>query len=347
MIDGVTIDILRHTLKILISEMYSKTTDLDTDHYSLDDLVNQVIFELIKEEYKKYAPRHTIQQYLSIYDVDADNRKYTRSIQYGQHYRDIDNAQIEEQYQFRISELEPQNMGGQSVFTGHQYTEQEFLGYKMQAECRLLNKLHGHQIDNSKNVSESDFQTLFDEYSKCIDALEPAVNEIEHIVGKTYAYYGIETHFLTEFLYRLTIAAERQRFPNIIPVDRILSVCSITEIIPANSWCPVVYFADNCMLLRWNSFCDDIFSDTDEQWLQKESYLIDCKRIKNIILQRSLDKWVEFVHRCPLQEKSDFVIEHYWIWDNRPEFEWTPERIRYYRKLHKAVCRDFPKPHVK
>ena len=42
----------------------------------------------------------------------------------------------------RVPELEAQDMSGAKVFKGHQFTAHEFLGLKLQAECRLLNKFH-------------------------------------------------------------------------------------------------------------------------------------------------------------------------------------------------------------
>ena len=328
----VTIPALRHTIKMLLNEWYPQVSGLNKGHYSFDDILDQVVFELIKEEYKKYAEKHTIQYYLD----------------HTQFYRDWDNSSIEEIFGFRLPELEAQDMSGSNKFTGYQFTEQEFLQIKMQAECKLLNKLHGKQIDNSHNVSEEDFGLLFGEYADQIAGLEPPMNINPNcIISRVFAYYGIETHFLTEFLYRLTLIAEEQGYPKEVPIDRILFVCGITPFIPATSWCPEVFFADLCILPRWGELGKDIFTANDEEWNEQESLLLDCKRMKNIVLQRRLEKWVEWMHFCSPQEKAGFLVEHYWLWDYGPDYNWTSERIRYYRKLHNAVMQDFPKPQIK
>lgn len=347
---NVTIPALRDAVKMLLNECYSQVSGLDKGHYSFDDILDQVVFELIKEEYKRYAEKHTIQYYLDLYDSEyyGTSRKYTRSIQHTQFYRDWDNSSIEEIFGFRLPELEAQDMSGSNKFTGYQFTEQEFLQIKMQAECKLLNKLHGKQIDNSHNVSEIDFGLLFGEYANQIAGLEPPMDiNPNSIISRIFAYYGIETHFLTEFLYRLTLTAEEQGYPKEVPVDRILSVCGITPFIPATSWCPEVFFADLCILPRWGEFGKDIFTANDEEWNEQESLLLDCKRMKNIVLQRRLEKWVEWIHFCSPQEKAGFLAEHYWLWDYSPDYKWTSERIRYYRKLHNTVMQDFPKPQIK
>lgn len=81
---NVTIPALRDAVKMLLNECHSQVSGLDKAHYSFDDILDQVVFELIKEEYKRYAEKHTIQYYLDLYDSEyyGTSRKYTRSIQH-------------------------------------------------------------------------------------------------------------------------------------------------------------------------------------------------------------------------------------------------------------------------
>ena len=339
---------LEHALTILINDFYPYTDAFSDDLYSLDDVVHQLVFEIIKEEYKRYAPRKTVMDFLGDYDVDGSNRKYTRALQYAQHYRDYDNELIENEIGIRVPELEAQDMSGANVFKGHQFTAHEFLGLKLQAECKLLNKFHQRQIEKSHKVKEEpDFRRLFEDYASKIDGLEPPVNEPENVICNTFVYYGIETHFLTEFLYRLTLAAEEAGYPKECPSDRIITVSSITTVIPETYWCPVAFFADFCMVPKWEHFCRPIFFDNTEEWEKKALLIQDCKHIKSFLLQKHLDKFVEMIHTCSTAAKAEYIEDHYWIWDNRVDYEWTSDRIKYYRKLHSAIMREFPEPHIK
>lgn len=328
---------LEHALKILINEFYPYTDTFSDELYSLDDVVHQLIFEIIKEEYKRYAQKKTITSFLGDYDVDGSSRKYTRAIQYAQHYRNLDNNLFEDALGIRVSELEEEDMSGANVFKGHRFTAHEFLGLKLQAECELLNKLHEGQIRSSKKVSEARFQELFENYADKIDGLEPPVNEPDNVICNTYVYYGTETHFLTEFLYRVTLAAEEAGFPKDCPTDRILTVCSITPVIPDTSWCPSVFFADFCMIPKWGNFCKHLFLDDTEEWKKKALLIHDCKHIKSFLLQKKLDEFIRIIHACTIEDKASFIEDHYWIWDERVEYNWTSDRIRYYRKLHAAI----------
>ena len=346
----VSIADIRHAIEIVLIEIYPDISALGEGCYSLNDILDQLIFELIKEEYKKYAARRPIQYYLDLYDSEhyGTSRKYTRALQYAQFYKDFDNECIEEAFGLRLPELEAQDVTGSNVFSGHRFTECEFLQFKMQAECRLLNKLHGKQLDNSKNVAENDFRKFFEEYSNFITGLEPQLSSTpEHVISCVLAYYGLETHFLTEFLYRLTLCAEKSGFPKEIHTERILSVCGLTTLIPKTKWCPTVLLADLCILPKWYIWGQDIFNANDKDWKEQERLLLDCKQMKNIILQKAGKELVELAHSCTWKDKENFIAEKYWLWDNSPDYEWTSERIRYYRKLHAAVTREFPKPHIK
>ncbi len=272
-------------LKTFINDFYPYTESFSDELYTLDDVVHQLIFEIIKEEYKQYAPKKTVMDFLGDYDVDGSNRKYTRALQYAQHYRDHDNALIENELGTRVSELEAQDMSGAKVFKGHQFTAHEFLELKLQAECRLLNKFHEGQIKSSKKVTETKFQELFEEYANKIDELEPSVTEPENVICKTFVYYGIETHFLTEFLYRLTLAAEEAGFPKECPVERIVQVCSIAPVISETSWCPTTFFADFCMIPKWEHFCIPIFFDNNTDWEKKAFLVQDCKESRSAPIQ--------------------------------------------------------------
>ncbi len=103
---------LELALKTLINKFYPFIDTFSDNLYSLEDVIHQLIFEIIKEEYKQFAPKKTITDFLSEYDVDGSNRKYTRALQYAQHYRDYDNNAIENKLSMRVPELESQDMNG-------------------------------------------------------------------------------------------------------------------------------------------------------------------------------------------------------------------------------------------
>ncbi|SFO17382.1 hypothetical protein SAMN05216351_10434 [Pseudobutyrivibrio sp. JW11] len=338
---------IKHAIEIVIEELYPYSNRLIDEYSNMDDIANQIVFELIKEDYKKNAKRNSVQFYLNKYDIEASNRKYTRAIQHAQHYRDSDYDEIKDDFGVELDELLAEDVSGKKVFEGHHYTEKEYWELKMQAECKLLSKLHQKQIVKSKNVSEPEFKRLFEEYRQLLDDLEPAVNDYNGVICKTLVFYGLETYFLIDYIYSLCLAAEKKGFPDYIPIERMQSVCSITQYIDATDWCPNVYIADYCMLLKWDSMSKHIFEDSNEEWREKIKIIYDCKQLKNIMLQRHLDDWIRLISACSIEEKARFIINNYWIWDKRVDYEWTSDRIKYYRKIYQLLMKDFEKPHIK
>lgn len=69
----VSIADIRHAIEIMLIEIYPDISALGEGCYSLNDILDQLIFELIKEEYKKYAARRPIQYYLDLYDSEHYN----------------------------------------------------------------------------------------------------------------------------------------------------------------------------------------------------------------------------------------------------------------------------------
>lgn len=342
---GALLNDIEHSIENMIEALYPASEKLAEFYYTIPDLATQITFELIKEDYRAHASRQSIQSYIDQYDPDSGNRKYTRAIQYAQFFRNIDNDLLNETFGIRNPELEAKDMSGQKRFQGYSITLWGFLSLKLHTECRLFTKILGGQIWKSKYVSESDFKDLFQEYHDAICNLEPPINKMEDIVPYSLVLYGVETYFHINFLYEVSMAAGRHGYPKQIPVDRILSVCQLLKNIPPTIWSPEVYMADCNIIPKRKQFADDIFTLSDEEWLEKDVRLIDCKQIKTMILQR-LMKALTMIGSCTEKEKADFIIENYWIWDTIPDFEWPKGSISYYRKICEAFYRKFEKPSI-
>lgn len=345
-----TIEALCIAIRAVIENHFPKQERFDLYPYSMQDLVNQIVFELIKEEYKNNATVNSIQHYINKYDPEADNRKYTRAIQYAQFYRDENNRALEDNVGIRSPLLEAVDMSGSNRFCGYSVNLCEFLQFKMQAECKLLNKTHEGQISKAKKVSESDFQKLFDDYSQHISDLEPAINDVdpENIISRIMAYYALETHFLFEYKYKVTLVAEHYKYSKDIPIELLSGICSLMFWIPDASWCPGSVVADLCIIHKWDKMADIVYSTENTSQQDISDFIVDCKRIKGRLLcPELLEKFLVTLSRCSFEDKLMFLKEHFWFWDYSPQYEWDSRRIRYYRWLDDAITRDFGKPHIK
>ena len=341
-------DIRRAILKI-IKGVYPYGYVLKAGHYSVEDIADQIVFELIKENYKKKAQRKPVMQYINEHDPDLDsNRKYTRATQYMQYYRMLSNDRIEKEYGLRLDELETPDMSGSNRFQGYKITGQEFWMLKMHAECKIFDKfLHG-QLTKSKNVTDTQFKELFDQYADYIDVISPMVNDPDDVIEKVFLYFGLEEYFNIDFIFAGVLEAEEHGFPKIIPADRIKAVFAMRPYMPENDWCPRLFCATNTMLMHRNEYWKNIFGDNDSDWQGYELTLEDAFRLKNILLQSAkLENLIDMVSQCSVKEQAEFIIERYWVYDVRDDYEWTPKRINYYRSLVKELTPPIPKPSIK
>ncbi len=338
-----SLKILRHMFEIMVPEFYPHMENFQRGFYTLDDLLDQLVFEFLKEENKAYGETNTITYYLrndkQRYDPDANPAQYSKDIARVQKVRDAQNTRLEEYFGIRLDELNPEDMSSPKRFGGRKMRRDEFLTYWLDYQTGLFSKLHGHQISDSHKVSNGLFRVLFDSYYDNLTKLMPRVNDPDLIVPHTMLFYGIETHFLTHFLYNVTLSAEKCGFPKPIFRDRILHFCGITPYYPDVEWCPSLFAADFCMLMKWHELTDYIFTDDEALWDTLASLIDDCKRIKNKLLQNMHDKVVDIVHQCTLEDKNNFILDHYWCWDTMPVdgFEWTDPRIHYFREIYEAV----------
>ena len=337
-----------NAVNTLLNEVYPYKFTLKYGHYSMEAITDQVVFELIKENYKAHAERLPVSYYRNKYDPDSDIRKYTRAMQYIQYYRGLSNQEIEERFGFRLEDLETPDMSGLNRFLGYQITGQDYWFLKMQAECKLPDRLHNGQLALSKNVSNNTFVELFKKYEEMWDDLIPDVGDPEDVIEKTFFYFGQEEHLNIDFLYAITREAEKHGFPKDIPERRIRCVMKEIPFMPANEWCPNLFCATNTMLMYRDKYCKNFFTDSDDEWATQEMILCDTFRLKNVLFQRSgVNGLLETVHQCKKEELSDFILENYRIYDKRSKYEWTPERIRYYRRLAQTLIPAVPKPSIK
>lgn len=346
-----TIEAMLYSIIAVIDETFPHRERFDWYPYSMGDLAAQIIFELIKEEYKNTAPKHSLQHYIKSYDWEANNRKYTRAVQYIQSFRDDNNASIENEVGIRLPELEAPSMNGAERFWGYDYNLCEFLQIKLQAECKLPNKLHGGQISNSKKVSEQSFQDLFELYSSAIDAWKPKVteeNNADDLIGRIMAYYDTETYFLCDFMYKTTLIAEQNNYPKEIPVDLLLDTCSVLLGVPGAEWCPGSHVATLFIIKEWDKMVELIYASDNETRSEISAFLLDCKRLMGRMLRpETLEGLLSAISKCSTDDKLTFLKNNFWFWDYRPQYEWNSDRIRYFRKLSRELRREFGNPHIK
>ena len=131
-----------------------------------------------------------------------------------------------------------------------------------------------------------------------------------------------------------------------MPVDRIVSLCGVLKIPPA-WWFPCFLTTESRMLAKRNDYCKAVFQLDDEGWSKNRITITDACRLKDLLKVDPEYRLKELLAAVPTQEKSNFIQQRYWIWNQIPRFEWTDDRIFYMRMLFRSMVQNIPQPKIK
>lgn len=72
-------------------------------------------------------------------------------------------------------------------------------------------------------------------------------------------------------------------------------------------------------------------------------------RLRYLLKKIQRDKTLaELVYETPLEDRVQFLNDHFWIWDKHTrEKEWTPNRIKYAREVYRKIVLTIPEPSIK
>lgn len=330
-----TIESIRNDILHTIESVFPTVGVLGEDVYDLNSVLDQIVFELIKENYKKTAPRTSLQshleQYFSVfYPKQQTNRPYSRATQSIQHYYEIGMDEIEKEMGLRIPGME------KTARNSFELNEVEAWQIILHNECKLFDAVLQHKVDSSHKISETKFVELMSDYSDRINDF--AYVDDESIVTNTFLVFAYEESMFIDFLYYLTLAAEGQGYPTDIPAKRIFDVISLRDCVPSLGWTRDFFAVSNSMIMKRHLLCPSIYMDSDEEWFFKEAIIEETIRMKSYFLYPGLNEpWIRRINECTEDDQATFIRKSYWIWNIRPKYDWNTDRIKYYRKLNSII----------
>lgn len=343
---------IRRDFQVGLKAMYPHPELFDGFYWSIDDIVDQAIFDYIRLDYNATAPKKSLRQYYKsdvLWD-DAARRKYSRVIERLQHYRDIQNEELEAAFDVRHPGLERRDMQSiEDKLDGYHFNRVEFDEIDMEHDIPILQKLVGKQVDDPNNVRFAAFVELISDYINYVQNLEKHTTSDLETIESTIKYFNLEWRFNINILYALSTAAAKQGKLNSIPRERIYMIFGGAHLFPGVSWCRLpLYHIEKRMFMKRNKVADDIFTMTDEEWAARINLHYDSVYMENFLLQAfSREQMLGKLREIPIEEKAEFIRKHYWLWDASPNFAWTKTAVYNFRKIHSALTKDMPIPHVK
>lgn len=357
MLESITINNLKHTLNIIIKNSHPNIEDefklLETVKITYDDVLNQIVFLLIKKEYETYSEKKSLRQHIENKhgkgSYDELRWTYYGAYKFIKKHKTCTYNSLKDNLNIEIPELLPKNI--QTIdekiegilLTDVQFSELcMYVGYQQNElleEIHLLKKEHGKQIGSSKKVSEDNFIRYFNQYNDYIKNCIKKIDSDEKIIEKTIEYYQLEKSYSIDLSYKITEEAMKKNIKsfseNQINNIRMLIAPSIN--IPPIEWYPYnISYCENCMLLTKFNYIKDIFTKDDIWWFFQTSAFYTSYRMINIILNaEKIDQLIKLVHtNISLEEKASFILNYYWLFESHENYDWpSSKKIKLYRKL--------------
>lgn len=306
--------------KFLLTDAYQVCPGLDElrgKPIAVDDMLDFIIYEDgIKKAYDNHAERKSIQRHL------------------------LDSGHSDELIGKDMEEIAAR-------LEGHEINAMQFYELNNIIDRPLLKKIGGKQICSSKRVSNSQFVDYMDDYDNEINRLHDSMNTPEEILFNTQAFFTFEWKYAADIVYDIVLAAEERGFPNFDAQKAVFILGTVT--IPPVQPVPYTITAE-CRMVNarrklapmlfendMNVFSDYFFSS---QAMFRLRYLL-----KMVQRGKSL---AELVYETPLEDRVQFLKDHFWIWDKHTRVkEWTPNRIKYAREIYQEIVMAIPEPSIK
>lgn len=365
MLASVTINNLKHAVEILLKEIYpevEKEFDLcGTVKISFDDVLNQIMFLLIKLEYEKYADKKSLRQHIETKHGEGtyDELRWTYSggIKFINKHKTNTFNNLKDEFNIEVDELLPKKFETrEEKLEGNKFTNVQFSQICMYVGCQkndvlekihLLDKSYGHQIEKSKKVSEYDFIKYFEQYNQYVNDYTTEINSNIDVIEKAIEYYQLEKSYSIDLSYLIVQEALKHKIKNFNDqqLRNIIMLIAPSINIPPVEWYPYnISFSENWMLLSKFLYIEDIFNKDDLWWTFQLSAFYTTNRLISIILKSpGIDGFLQLMHEnISLEEKSTFIKDHYWLFDKHQQYNWSdPGKIRLYRKLKSQLSAYF------
>ena len=357
MLESITMEQLKHTLDIMIKGNYPDVEQefnmLGLVKITYDDVLNQIIFLLIKMEYEKYAEKKSLRQHIEnkhgkgTYD---DYRwSYLGAYNFIKEHKIVTYNALKDNFNIEIKDILPKKFKTIGEKTdGIQLTNVQFSELCMYVgrqkndeleEIHLLIKDYRHQIESSKKVSEDNFILYFNQYNAYIKNFAKQMTSDTKIIEKTIEYYQLEKAYSIDLSYKIIEEAAKRNIKSFNEDQlRNVSLLIASNInIPPVEWYPVnITHCENWMIFNKFRYVEDIFSKDEKWWLFQLSAFYTSNRLISMILNAAaIDAIIEMFHnKISIEEKSSFITNHYWIFDKHEDYKWpTSMKIQLYRKL--------------
>lgn len=317
----------------------------------INDIVDMVLLDLIKQLYNKLADKHSLRYFLKEHNLDTEDTKmlYSRNHSFVMKHRKIeyDNKAKEVGIVKGMESLIPPDMTNMNnKLSGYQLTEMNFYELMIITNNDFTKSISEKRLIDSKKISNGKFKEILSEYDSIIDELSKTWEDNTHnTIFNSIAAFTLEWKFPIHFLYQL---AKRMEEKNITEFDNEQQLlCVLCSEIAYRSVLGKSFFTHSRMIHLREKYIDliiDEYANSDylmeqirdfEEGLYIVSRLCEDPEIK--VMEYTLIEWFE--ENTDEDDWASFFRDYNIFSIIKSEKEWTNKRIRCFRRLYSLILR--------
>lgn len=316
------------------------------------DVVEMVIFDVIKKAYDKTEEKHSMRYFFEKYGITEQDQimRYSRIQSYVQKYR-------QREYDWRtrdeggsikdIAALVPPDMSDiKAKLEGYQMTEMNFFELTTMLDNEFTKAFSEYRIVDSKKVSNTRFKEIIAQYDATISQLNSRwLKTDEDMVFNTIAAFTLEWKYPVNFLYNVAMRMEESglsEFPD--QRSRLATFCA--DINYQSAELKYKYSIHSRMLTIRDRYIDLMVKEPDDSLLfeaEQVAFLEGLGVVSQLVNKMTIDNtpildW--FIENTTKEDWASFFIDYdIFIYVNAGEKQWTNKRIRYFRECLDMLLR--------
>lgn len=206
---NILLDILKQVTSENVESNFSNLVNID-------DLIAQIVFELIKEQYYENLLRFPLRTYVS--DMPQSSLD-TLDAAYEQLKRNrVTAANAQNQLYQQIGVMPPQTNDFKSKAEGYQYNSLQIHEINNYQNLEIIKSLMKGRMANSKKISRTHFRDIFQEYDSYVRTqMKKAENSPQERLIHSIDFYDLQIRMKIELTYSMALYMEKcgiHSYPN-------------------------------------------------------------------------------------------------------------------------------------
>lgn len=312
--------------------------------FSLEELADCIIMELIKPAFEASMEKKSIRTLLKEfgYDTDADRMRFSRRLAYAQHYRNLQNERVAEMVGHGHPDLLPDNMESiEDKIAGHKLTSMQFFELVTMDRLPILQAIVSKRIVDTHKISNTEFKRLFEEYDLSIAAFKEKTFDDFNTVFYTFALYTLEWKYGMDFFYQCICDSESSPSAVLLNAPYLLAAEATLNMENGRITTENRFILHRKELIRQaqnpSTKLSTMHKVYDYLYIK---YMIKCCFTIDGVMANDFIK-----SRTTLKDWASFIRQHYPLVSQLPTTHtWTNKQIRTFRNIVDAMFINAPTP---